>query len=95
MPYYDNPVVKIENGVIYVPRENIKIIDGNQLFAFHFPPENLNYIDVPVNVNKMNRTILEKLLLLLDVPLATIRDYSKRELVMYLSTRIVFNFQNQ
>ncbi len=94
MPYYQNPTFTIENGIIIIPNDCIKTIAGNELFAYQIPGTNINQVDNPTNVSKICRSNLEKLASILGVSKATIKDMKKRDLIEYLTPRIVFQRNN-
>ncbi len=94
MPYYQNPTFTIENGIIIIPNDCIKIIAGDELFAYPIPGTNTNHVDNPTNVSKMHRSTLEKLASILGVSNATFKGMKKKELIEYLTPRIIFQRNN-
>jgi hypothetical protein len=90
MPYYDNPTYRIENGILTIPSDCIKNIGGESLFSYHIPGSRVNNVDNPTNISKMLRGTLEDLVSIFGLTKAQIRDMKKKDLVDYLTPRIVF-----
>ncbi len=90
MPYYNNPTHTLENGILTIPNDCIKNIGGISYFSYHIPGSRVTSLDNPTNISKNLRSTLEDLASIFGLTKAQIRDMKKKDLVDYLTPRIVF-----
>ncbi len=90
MSYNNNPTHTLENGILTIPNDCITTIEGKTYFSFKIPGSRMVRMDNSVEISKNQRVVLEEFASIFGLTKAQIRDMKKKDLVDYLTPRIVF-----